>query len=340
MFSGRGRRDFLRTAFTGGAGLALASRARMYAAGPLAAAQQPAAPPAGTPARVTIATTQLAPDVSLLTVPAPGVAAGSTGTASSVNVVVVNGPDGVFMIDAGTPEGSTELLAVVSGIAPAPSVRGLFNTHWHLEHTGGNDVLGRASTRIIAHANTKLWMDTEVVQEWQQRTYKPRASAALPTETFYKSGTISLARERMDYGHLPQAHTDGDIYVFLRTANVLVAGDVVSSSYPILDYSTGGWLGGLTDATKTLLDLTNADTRIVPGSGPVLTRADLQAQHAMLIEVRARLVALLKKGMSARDMIAAGPTREFDQKWGNSDLFIANAYKGLWGHVRELGGIV
>ena len=144
----------------------------------------------------------------------------------------------------------------------------------------------------------------------------------------------------MEYGHLPKAHTDGDIYVFLRTANILVAGDVVSQSYPILDYTTGGWIGGLTDATKTLLDLTNADTRIVPGSGPVLTRAHLQAQYAMLTEVRARLVELLKKGMSARDMIAAGPTKEFDQRWGDPDLFIGNAYKGLWGHVRELGGIV
>jgi glyoxylase-like metal-dependent hydrolase (beta-lactamase superfamily II) len=312
----------------------------MYAAGPVATAQEPSAPPAGTPPRVTVVTTPLTPDVSLLTVPAPGVPAGSAPAASSANVVVVNGPDGAFMIDAGPPEGSTELLGAVNRIAPAPSVRGLFNTHWHLDHTGCNDQIGRTGTRIIAHTNTKLWMDTEIVQEWQQRTYKPRAAAALPTETFYKSGTVSFGRERMDYGHLPMAHTDGDIYVFLRTANVLVAGDVVSQSYPILDYSTGGWIGGLTDATKALLDLANADTRIVPGSGPVLTRADLQAQHAMLTEVRARLVVLLKKGMSARDMIAAGPTKEFDQKWGNPNLFIANAYKGLWGHVRELGGIV
>ena len=275
-----------------------------------------------------------------MTIPVPAIGAGSTSAASSVNAVVVNGTDGVFLVDSGAAEASADLLSAVNGIAPGLSVRGLFNTHWHLDHTGGNDQLGRASARIIAHANTRLWMDTEIVQEWQQRTYKPRAAVALPTETFYTSGTLSFGRERMDYGHLPQAHTDGDIYVFLRTANVLVAGDVVSSSYPILDYSTGGWIGGLTNATKTLLDLSNADTRVVPGSGPVLTRADLEAQHAMLSEVRSRLVALLRKGMSARDMIAAGPTREFDQKWGSPDLFIANAYKGLWGHVRELGGIV
>jgi len=119
------------------------------------------------------------------------------------------------------------------------------------------------------------------------------------------------------------------------------AGGVVSgASYPILDFDTGGWLGGIVEAQKTLLKVTNADTRIVPGNGPVMTRADLQAESEMLAAMKDRLVKLLKMGYGPKEMIAAKPTQEFDAKYGNPEQFISNAYMGLWAHVRELGGIV
>ena len=122
---------------------------------------------------------------------------------------------------------------------------------------------------------------------------------------------------------------------------MLVAGDVLSvGKYPIADYTTGGWLGGLVTANKTLLDLTNADTRFVPGIGPVQTRADLQAQHDMLAAMRDRLAKMMRQGMGAEDMLAAAPTKDFDAKWGNPELFVSTAYRGMWLHVRELGGIV
>jgi hypothetical protein len=120
-----------------------------------------------------------------------------------------------------------------------------------------------------------------------------------------------------------------------------MTGDVFSAgSYPILDYSTGGWIGGLTDATRTLVGLADAQTRIVPGVGPVQTKAELEAQLEMLGTMRTRFIEMMRKGMSAKDMLAAAPTKEFDAKWGNPTLFITNAYPGLWGHVREIGGIV
>jgi hypothetical protein len=120
-----------------------------------------------------------------------------------------------------------------------------------------------------------------------------------------------------------------------------MTGDVVAvGSYPVLDYSTGGWIGGLDSATRSLLGLTNNQTRIVPGTGPIQTRADLQAQSEMVSAMRERLVGLMKQGMSASQMFNQRPTKEFDAKWGNPELFIYNAYPGLWNHVRELGGIV
>ncbi len=113
-----------------------------------------------------------------------------------------------------------------------------------------------------------------------------------------------------------------------------------SAHYPILDYSTGGWSLGMANATKQLLDLVDDQTRIVPGTGPLQTKADLAAEHDMLATLHEDLWQLMRKGMGADDMIAAGATKKFDPQWGNSDLFITNAYRGLYGHVRELRGIV
>ena len=167
---------------------------------------------------------------------------------------------------------------------------------------------------------------------------------------------MTFADQPIEYGYMMQAHTDGDIYVYFPGPNILMAGGVVSgSSYPILDFDTGGWLGpgdkrdprfsdpvpiGMVAAQRTLLKVTNAATRIVPGDGAVMTRADLQAESEMLATVRDRLVKLLKMGYGPKEMIAAKPTQEFDAKYGDPEQFIRNAYMGLWAHVRELGGIV
>ena len=122
---------------------------------------------------------------------------------------------------------------------------------------------------------------------------------------------------------------------------MLVAGDVLAvGTYPIADYISGGWLGGLMTASKTLLDLTNEQTKIVPGIGPVQTRADLKTQHEMLVTLRERLHQMMRKGMGAEDMLAAGATKEFDARCGDPELFVNITYRGLWIHVRELGGIV
>jgi cyclase len=117
-----------------------------------------------------------------------------------------------------------------------------------------------------------------------------------------------------------------------------VAGDVIAvGAYPIIDYSTNGWIGGMLDATKTLIGLTDANTRIVPGTGPVQTRADVESERDMLATMKLRLSQLLAKGMSVPEMLAAAPGREFDAHWGDPTLFISNAFPGLTQRARELG---
>lgn len=257
------------------------------------------------------------------------------------NVVVGSGPEGLLMVNGGLAERSAELLELVARQSAGKRVQTLFNTDWHAEHTGSNETLGKSGATIISHEHTKQYLGAELFIDWQNRTYKPKAPPALPNETFYTAGKMTFGKEPIAYGHLGQAHTDGDIYVFFPQANVLVAGDVLSvGKYPISDYTTGGWLGGHANATKTLIDLANADTRVVPGAGPLQTRADLQTQYDMLVSMRDRLAKMMKQGMGAKDMIAAGATKDFDAKWGDPELFVSTAYRGLWLHVRELGGIV
>jgi glyoxylase-like metal-dependent hydrolase (beta-lactamase superfamily II) len=184
-------------------------------------------------------------------------------------------------------------------------------------------------------------MGAEIISMWEKRTYQPRPKEARPNTTFYTTGKVTFGKQDIQYGYLGQAHTDGDIYVFFPGPNILMTGDVFTvGSYPIMDYTTGGWIGGLSDASKTLAGLADAQTRVVPGNGPVQTKTDLQAQADMCAEMRTRFVGMMRKGMSAKDMLASAPTKEFDARWGDPQLFIFNAYPGLWGHVREIGGIV
>ena len=315
MLPAPSRRDVLHLLMAGTAGFALPRRAH--------AQQHPVATH-----HTTLTVSRLSESLSLVS--------GGGG-----NVLVVSGPDGLVLVNGGSQERSTELLKTIADQSGGRRVLTLFNTDWHPDHTGSNETLGRSGAQIIAHENTKQYLANELFVEWEKRTYKARSKESLPTRTFLTSGTMTVGNEPLKYGHLGQAHTDGDIYVYLQSSNVLMTGDVMTvGRYPIADYTTGGWLGGMVTATKTLLDLSNADTRIVPGSGPVQTRADLQAQFDMLSAMRERLAKMMRQGMGREDMLAAGATKEFDGKWGDPILFVTTSYRGLWLHVRELGGIV
>jgi cyclase len=257
-------------------------------------------------------------------------------TGLSSNVVVLRAAGAAAVVDSGPPERANELAKLVRGNMGLLPVELLFNTHWHPAHTGGNEALRSGDTDIVAHELTRLWMSTEYYVDWENKTYPPRETAALPTRTFYSTDpqplVAELGDEEIEYGHLPEAHTDGDVYVWFKNRNVLAAGGAVTyGEYPIIDYATGGWIGGLVDATKKLLTLTNAETLIVPGIGPAQPRSHLTAQLEMLTVVRERIENLMRKGRSIAEMLDAEVTKEFDGKWGsNRERFVANIYHGLW----------
>jgi cyclase len=254
------------------------------------------------------------------------------------NVTVLDADEGVLLVDGGSREHSADVLRLVKRLTGTAQIHTLFNTHWHWDHTGSNPVLGPTGTRIIAHENTRLWLGTDVNCKWQQRVYPRLPPKARPNKTFYTKGTLSFGDETIEYGYLPQAHTDGDIYVLFKSSSVLVVGDVLSvGSYPVLDYCTNGWIGGMASATQTLLGLSDVTTRVIPGTGPVQARTDLEAEHAMLVDLKLKLSQLLAQGMSAKDMLDARPTQPFDDKWGDPTLFVSNAWPGLVQRARELG---
>jgi glyoxylase-like metal-dependent hydrolase (beta-lactamase superfamily II) len=254
------------------------------------------------------------------------------------NVTLFNSPEGVLLVDGGAAVHSAALLQEVARLTGTQRVHTLFNTHWHHDQTGSNLALGKAGTRIIAHEYTRLWLTTDVESRWEGRVYQPLPKVAQPNETFYTTGSLAFGGEQIDYGHLGQAHTDGDIHVFFRKANVLVAGDVVSvGRFPIIDPDSNGWLGGLATAVQTLGALVDGNTQVVPGMGSPQDLAHLKAEQAMLEAMRQRIALLMAQGMSAEEIIAERPAAEFEAAWGDPRLFIRNAYPGMAHRARELG---
>ena len=259
-------------------------------------------------------------------------------TGAGNNVIVFAGDTASLLVDAGDAAHAADVLKL------AGKVSTVFNTHYHLESTGGNDVMAQAGATIVAHLNTKLWMTQEIIRDWEGgKVYPPRAKTALPSQAFRATaGEMVVGGERIEYGLLTQAHTDGDIFVHFKNANVLAVGDAVQPGrLPTLDWFCGGWIGGMMNAQKALLDRADDQTKIIPAAGPVMTKADLQSSHATITRIREKLVGLVKKGQGAQNMIDAAAVDEFkDVMPGDAATFLYTAYRGLWAHARELGGVV
>ena len=202
------------------------------------------------------------------------------------------------------------MLREASKATGSSKVKVLINTHWHPDQTGSNERIGKSGATIIAHENTKLWLARPIKASWLPKPFGPLPEKARPNKTTYTHDTLSFAGQDIEYGYLLQAHTDGDLYVYFKNANVLVAGGVVSAEgWPQLDWETGGWIAGLVAGYDKLLKVANADTKIIPANGPVLTRGDLEGHRKMYMTIYERLVAGLNKGLGPEEVVASAPRR-------------------------------
>jgi glyoxylase-like metal-dependent hydrolase (beta-lactamase superfamily II) len=256
-------------------------------------------------------------------------------------VVAARGPEGAVMVDCGRAETAEALHAVVLQKTGAKTVSTVFNTCWRLAHSGGNDRLAAAGARIHAHENTRLWMTEEIASRWENKVYPPRAPAARPTDTFYTTApSIPLGFEKIDWGYLLQAHTDGDIYVFFRKANVLAVGGVVEGKgWPFIDWSTNGWYGGLIRGLETLIKLADDKTVIVPGDGVLLTNADLVKQRDMHMAILTKMETSMEAGMSTAQMLQGQPAAPYVAERGDPTQFLTGAFKSFWGNVRQFRAV-
>ena len=255
-------------------------------------------------------------------------------TGAGGNVVVFETRDGLALVDSGSAEQSEYLLEFIDEAFDGAPIRVLFNTHWHRDHTGGNEAVAARGARIISHENTRLWMGTEYYVEWEQRNYAPQPEAALPSDTFYSSDPQPLFYElgghRIEYGHLVEAHTDGDIYVRFVDDDVLAVGDVLAvDEFPLLDYSTGGWIGGAQDSTRRLMEMATSGTRVIAGDGPPQTSAALAAQAVLLDELRERIRLRMIAGKGVDEIYAENIMTGYESL-PNPRQFINNVYQGLW----------
>jgi len=304
---GHTRRRLLRAAAGAAAGIVLGARSHSFAAG---AQASPAA--AGT--------LRLADDLFVIGLP------------GEANVVAATGADGVVLVDGGSAGGAAAVMRAVAALPGGGQVHTIFNTHWHPEQTGANERLGTAGATIVAQENTRLWLTTDVTWPWDGRRFARLPKAAQPNRTFYTSGTLPSG---IRYGHIPDAaHTDGDLYVYFPRQNVLAVGDVVSGQgWPVVDWTTGGWIGGIVGGLQRVQALANEETRIVPGRGPVLGLAELKTQSAMYGTIYDRLTQLLNKGRGPDEAVEAQPAKEFEAQMGNPDDFVRRAFESLWAYL-------
>ncbi|MFO1502806.1 MAG: MBL fold metallo-hydrolase [Steroidobacteraceae bacterium] len=253
------------------------------------------------------------------------------------NVIVLDAGDGLLLVDSGADGTARAVRSALGG----GKVRTLFNTHYHADQTGGNAPFAKAGAEIHAHTITKQWLAADYYVPAEDRWVKAPPKEAVPTVTFRGRGEMKAGSERVEFGYLLEAHTRGDAYVFFRDSNVLCTGDVVSPLRdPALDWYAGGWLGGRVDAMDDLLELVNDQTRVVPAYGPVMSRAELQAERDMMTKLYDRTADLTAHGRSAKDMLEAGVMSEINRKFDHPDKFLYDVAKGLQAHYTNFGGNV
>jgi glyoxylase-like metal-dependent hydrolase (beta-lactamase superfamily II) len=232
------------------------------------------------------------------------------------NIAVCAGADGVFMVDDQYAPLTPTILEAVREIDEGP-VRFVLNTHWHFDHTGGNENLGAAGALILAHHNVRERMSTDQFMAFLDRQVPASPDGALPVVTFGLDISFHVNNETVRAFHAPRAHTDGDAIVRFSKANVVHMGDILwGGKYPFIDTGSGGSVAGVLAAIDAALPVIDEDTRIIPGHGPLSDRAGLLAYREMLSVVSGRIGELVGEGKSLDEVLAAEPSAEFDEAWG------------------------
>lgn len=254
---------------------------------------------------------------------------------SGCNVVLADLADELLVIDGGLQENSDSLLNEINRLAPGKMISRLFNTNWRPEHCGLNYELGN-SVAIFAHENTRLWQGADPFVEWENKHYQPMPLNAQANHGFYNGGSLALADETLRFEHLHKAHTDGDIYLHFKEADILVVSDLlVVNSFPLIDYTSGGWIRGLRDATQVLLDIASDSTKIIASRGSVFTRNDLLEQHAMLQSAWQAVVSAFQNGLSLQEFQESNPMQAYVAERGDPRLFLQQVFRSAWYHISE-----
>ena len=235
------------------------------------------------------------------------------------NLGVSVGEDGVILIDDQFAPMADKITTAIRDVSGGP-VTYLLNTHWHGDHTGGNEIFGQGGAVIVAHDNVRKRMSEEQFIKWWDRKVPPAPQAALPVITFAKSMTFHFNGQSVRVIAAPNAHTDGDAIIHFEQADVIHMGDtfINTKGYPYVDISSGGSVAGVIDALDFGLSLAGPNTKIIPGHGPLSTRDEMQVFRDTIADMHARVVALVEQGKSLEEIIELNPLAEFDAAWGNS----------------------
>lgn len=249
---------------------------------------------------------------------------------SGGNIGVCVGQDGVFMIDDKYGPLADKIRAAIATISEEP-VKFVLNTHFHPDHTGGNEAFGKGGSVIVAHENVRVRMQTP---EFEERIRGKAAPESLPVVTFTESVTFHLNGATIHCFHVEDAHTDTDTIVHFREADVLHTGDVFfNGMYPFIDVASGGSVDGVIAACDRLLAMAKETTKIIPGHGPLTDSKGLTVYRDLLVEVRAAVARLISEGKNRDEVVAAKPTAKWDEVWGkgfmNPDRFTASIFDSL-----------
>jgi glyoxylase-like metal-dependent hydrolase (beta-lactamase superfamily II) len=251
---------------------------------------------------------------------------------SGGNIGVSVGEDGAFLVDDQYAPLTEKILAAVAEVTDQP-VRWVLNTHWHGDHTGGNENLGREGAMIVAHENVYRRLNPAEFADLVGRSQQS-APEGLPVVTFNDRVSFNWNGETIRVNHMPNAHTDGDALVFFTNADAVHMGDTFfNGRYPFIDVDSGGGVHGVIAIADYVLANTSASTRLIPGHGEITDHTSLRAYRDMLATVRDRVSEMMGEGMTEDEVVAAGPTADLDADWGeNSERFVRGVYASLAGN--------